>query len=373
MAVVAGWIGDSALPVNLRLASMPTDNPTRDAQDAASGIPEEIHPRRVLVCALDWGLGHVARTTPLVRELLRRGAQVVLASNGRSADFWRSEFPELELRELPDYGVRYAPGPWLVPGLFASLPRLFAAIGRERRLVCAWGSEGFDLVLSDNRYGCRIPGVLSVLLTHQLRLAAPTGLRFAEGLGESLIARLVRSFSQIWIPDRAQGNILSGRLGHPAHPQRFPPLRYIGPLSRFAEIAPDPVWAGPWDRVGLVSGPEPSRTAFEDLLRARFRHREGRHLLVRGRPDLPLISAPGTETLEEVPHLPAAALASALAGAQQIISRGGYSTVMDLDALGLLGERCLWCPTPGQTEQETLARDLAARGAGAMLRESDLV
>lgn len=352
---------------------MPTDNPILDAQDAASGIPEEIHPRRVLVCALDWGLGHVARTTPLVREFLRRGARVVLASNGRSADFWRSEFPELELRELPDYGVRYAPGPWLVPGLVASLPRLFAAIGRERRLVCAWGSEGFDLVLSDNRYGCRIPDVLSVLLTHQLHLAAPEGLRLAEGLGEFLMARLARPFAEIWVPDRERGAILSGRLGHPAHPRRFPPLRYIGPLSRFADVAPDPVWAGPWDSVGLVSGPEPSRTAFEDLLRSRFQRREGRHLLVRGRPDLPAIDVPGAGSLVEVPHLPAAALVAAFAGAQQIISRGGYSTVMDLDAVGLLGKRCLFCPTPGQTEQETLSHDLAARGAGAMLRENELV
>jgi hypothetical protein len=344
-----------------------------DAPDAPGGIPASIRPRRVLVCALDWGLGHVARTTPLVREFLRRGSQVVLASNGRSANFWRSEFPELELRELPDYGVRYAPGPWLVPGLVASLPRLSAAIGRESEQVRAWGGEGFDLVLSDNRYGCHIPGVRSILLTHQLHLAAPEGLRLAEGLGEFLMARLARPFAEIWIPDRERGAILSGRLGHPAHPRRFPPLRYIGPLSRFADVAPDPVWAGPWHSVGLVSGPEPSRTAFEDLLRSRFQHREGRHLLVRGRPDLPLPSSPGSEASVEVPHLPAAALVAAFAGAQRIISRGGYSTVMDLDALGLLGKRCLFCPTPGQTEQETLSHDLAARGAGAMLRESELV
>jgi hypothetical protein len=359
-------------PVNLRLPSMPTDNPTVDAPDAADGIPESIRPCRVLVCALDWGLGHAARTTPLVREFLRRGSQVVLASNGRSADFWRSEFPELKLRGLPDYGVRYAPGPWLVPGILASLPRLFRAISGERKSLASWRRDGFDLVLSDNRYGCRIPGVRSILLTHQLRLAAPSGLGGIEGAGEWMMSRFVRSFSEIWIPDRSQGLVLSGRLGHPAHPEHFPPLRYIGPQSRFASGARDPAWAGPWDSVGLVSGPEPSRTKFENQLRARFRDRPGRHLLVRGRPDLAPIEVPSADFLVEVPHLPTPALAAAFSGAQQIVSRGGYSTVMDLDALGLLGERCLFCPTPGQTEQETLARELSARGACAMLRENDL-
>ena len=128
-------------------------------------------PRSALVCALDWGLGHVARTTPLVRSLLARGSKVTLASNGRSSAWWGLEFPELEVRELPDYGVTYANGWKLVPGLLASLPRIAKAIQGESALVKKWHQlDGFDLVLSDNRYGCRIDDVKSVLLNHQLRL-----------------------------------------------------------------------------------------------------------------------------------------------------------------------------------------------------------
>jgi len=335
-------------------------------------LPADIQPHRALVCALDWGLGHVARTTPLVRELLSRGCEVVLASNGRSADWWKKEFPHLELRELPDYGVRYVSGPLLVPSLLLSLPRLLRTIREEAELVDSWSLGNFDLVLSDNRFGCAMRGVRSVFLSHQLRPAPPFGLGFAEDLGESSMARLVRAFSEIWIPDRESGRILSGRLGHPRKPSRFPPLRYLGPVSRFCATRPDPLWSGPWTTVGIVSGPEPTRTDFENLLRDLFSRRPGRHLLVRGRPDLVVVPVPGDGTVVEAAHLGSSALAAALLGATEIVSRGGYSTVMDLEALGLLGPRCLFVPTPGQTEQEAVSRDLASRGLARTLRQGDL-
>jgi hypothetical protein len=332
-------------------------------------------PRSALVCALDWGLGHVARTTPLVRTLLEAGSKVTLASNGRSAAWWRSEFPSLEVRELPDYGVRYAPGIWLVPGLLGSLPRIVRAIRSEAALVASWQRrDGFDLILSDNRYGCHAAGAMSVFVTHQLRLSAPRALRFAEPFGERLVARLVRPFREVWIPDRKDGFCLSGKLGHPSRTGPFPPLRHIGPLSRFGEIAPDPTWAGPWDTVGLVSGPEPSRTTFESALRQIMSKRNGRHLLVCGRPEASFPAPfPAPSGLVEVPHLPTTALATALIGAREIVCRGGYSTLMDLETLGVLDNRCLFVPTPGQTEQEYLAHHLASQGRGRRTAEAGLV
>jgi hypothetical protein len=40
--------------------------------------------------------------------------------------------------------------------------------------------------------------------------------------------------------------------------------------------------------------------------------------------------------------------------ARMIIARSGYSTIMDLEALGLL-DKTEFHPTPGQSEQEYLA------------------
>ena len=55
----------------------------------------------VLVAALDWGLGHAARSVPLVRYIRSLGHRVSLASNGQAACLWREEFPDLEVHELP--------------------------------------------------------------------------------------------------------------------------------------------------------------------------------------------------------------------------------------------------------------------------------
>ena len=98
---------------------------------------------RVLVCALDWGLGHASRSSVLVRSWVEQGASVTLAGNGRSLAFWRKEFPGLPCRVLPDYGIRYAPGPLLLPSLLLSLPRLASVRSAEYRLVQSWRDD-FD-------------------------------------------------------------------------------------------------------------------------------------------------------------------------------------------------------------------------------------
>jgi len=315
---------------------------------------------RILVCALDWGLGHATRTSQLVRHWRAEGAKVTLAGNGRSLAFWAREFPDLPRRELPDYAITYAPGPLLLPSLALAVPRLWSVRQAEAALVTSWRDD-FDAVVSDNRFGCFLPGKPSWFLTHQLHLAAPRGLEWGEDLLERAMARALRPFDLVLIPDHpSQG--LSGKLGHPAHPKRFPPLRWIGPLTRFEGLAGHPsAWAGPWDTLALLSGPEPARTRFERDIRTMLAGRPGRHLLVRGLPHLEIPAHPGTESdLQEVPHLPTDDLAAALRGARSIITRGGYSTLMDLEALGKLDASCLLVPTPGQTEQEYLARHLEA-------------
>ena len=53
-------------------------------------------------------------------------------------------------------------------------------------------------------------------------------------------------------------------------------------------------------------------------------------------------------------------LQNAILGAERIIARSGYSTIMDLYTLGVL-EKAELIPTPGQPEQEYLAQYLSDR------------
>jgi hypothetical protein len=53
--------------------------------------------KRILVAALDWGLGHATRSVPVIRRLCAEGHEVMLSSSGRAYDFYSQYFPDLKL------------------------------------------------------------------------------------------------------------------------------------------------------------------------------------------------------------------------------------------------------------------------------------
>ena len=80
-------------------------------------------------------------------------------------------------------------------------------------------------------------------------------------------------------------------------------------------------------------------------------------MLVQGKPERDLHEA--KNNLKIVSHLSAKELNKAILQSRIIISRSGYSTIMDLHKLG---KNAILIPTPGQTEQEYLANYLAKKG-----------
>ena len=85
---------------------------------------------------------------------------------------------------------------------------------------------------------------------------------------------------------------------------------------------------------------------------------EGEKTLIRGCPGNETVPDFG-EKLAVFNHLSAGRLEGVLNEADVVIARSGYSTVMDLVAM----ERsAILIPTPGQTEQEYLAKTLKEQG-----------
>ena len=135
-------------------------------------------------------------------------------------------------------------------------------------------------------------------------------------------------------------------------------VKYIGPLSRLQ--IPDPTFASPYEVVAVLSGLEPQRTLLEQQIIERFEHTPQKVLLIRGKIKEPMTRiALGNITI--VPYIDDKGLVQALLGAQRIIARSGYSTIMDLHHLGVL-HKAEWHPTPEQPEQEYLAKRLIAKG-----------
>jgi len=318
--------------------------------------------RRILVAPLDWGLGHATRCIPIVRELIKQGCEVWLAAEGMHARLLQLEFPDLPVLPLQGYRIRYTPhlhGTWFAWNIARQIPHIFRIIHYEHEWLRKIQREyRFHAIISDNRFGLSHPDIPSIFISHQLQIMVPGWMEKIPGITAGLRQlnyRYIRRFSACWIPDWPSFPNLAGKL---AHPSELPAHAvYIGPLSRFTPLADIPKI---YDVVALISGPEPQRSLLEKLLITQLQHAPLRALLIRGKPDEPYQENRMHDSLTIISHLPAMALNQVLQSARVLITRSGYTTIMDLVAIN---QKAIFIPTPGQTEQEYLAVYLQQQGA----------
>ena len=319
---------------------------------------------------LDWGIGHATRCVPLIRELQKQQARIIIGASGRSSDFLSYYFPEIELINVPGHEIKYPSSGRMVWKMASQLPGFLSNIRQEQRLLEQIIKKyKIDAVISDNRFGMWSKEVYSVYVTHQLRIKAPEGWNFAEGILSALHMQYIRNYNECWIPDYPGGENLSGDLGHP--PKLSPNFHYIGPLSRFSLNGEEIKRSDEEEPSGmliLLSGPEPQRSIFEGLvLKELANHREMKVTILRGLPgNQDKISPMPHVTMYS--HLPDNEMKSQIRAAKVIICRPGYSTLMDLAALG---KGAILVPTPGQTEQEYLARYHAEGKSYISMRQSE--
>lgn len=315
-------------------------------------IPE-IRYKKILISPLDWGLGHATRIVPLIRVFEHLGCRVSIACSGATERLLRAEFPEAEFIPLKGYGVGYPRNGRLflfsilrqIPGILFSVWREHRWLSRQQRI------HRWDAVVSDNRYGLYHRYVPSVLITHQLHIRTGVS-NLLDALVRFLLFRRLRRFDECWVPDSKEEPTLSGALSHGNVPDH---VRYVGPLSR--------LHAFPGEATGgrvlvLLSGPEPQRTIFEGMIEAGLKGLRHDVTIVRGLPG-EATAKPDSEGVRWVNHLVSEELETALSSASLVVARSGYSTVMDLVRMR---RRAVLVPTPGQTEQEYLARHLTEAG-----------
>ncbi|CAN5254652.1 glycosyltransferase [soil metagenome] len=307
----------------------------------------------VLVAALDWGLGHAARSIPLINLLKQRDVKIILGSAGRAAQLWKDEYPELEHIELPAYDPSYPADGNMVWHMALQSKRLLGVIKEEgKALEALITKHGITHVISDNRYGLSNPTVPTAFITHQVNIRMPGIMRLFEPLVNYVNHDYINHFTRCWIPDWPAVPNLSGDLGHgkAITKKRY---RYVGPLSRMTATLE--VVEQVYEVVALCSGPEPQRSIFEQKLREQLASIPGRKLLVLGKPEIgkTIREENGIEVAE---HLGTEAMNEVMQQAKTIVCRSGYSTLMDLNALGL---KAILIPTPGQPEQLYLGKRMA--------------
>jgi uncharacterized protein (TIGR00661 family) len=303
--------------------------------------------KRILVAALNWGLGHASRSIPIIDALLAAKVEVILASDGEALALWRAEYPQLELIELPSYRVHYKYQNMFM-NMGMQLPKFLNVINKERQIIASIiSTRKIDALISDNRYGVYHHSCPSIFMSHQLKVIIPN-IIISKAI-EQLSRQIFKNFDLIWVPDyEQQEKSLSGKLSHAVKLKQ--PIRYIGPLSRLKANSPKQEKAS-YPIVALLSGPEPQRSYFEKKLSQELQQLDQQSLIIQGKP---LTQAPkNTSKITYLNFLNGAELAKVLKQAELVIARSGYSSIMDFAALGL--KQLLFVPTPGQTEQIYLA------------------
>ena len=309
--------------------------------------------KKILIAPLDWGLGHATRCVVIINDLQKLNCDITIAASGKIKALLRNEFPKLTFLDLPGYNISYTKNKRVLPfKILIQIPKILKIIRFENNwLKAILKTHNFSLIISDNRFGLYSRSVFSVFMTHQLQIR--TNFKWLDKKLQRLNYNYINHFNECWVPDFQLGKTIAGEL---AHPKILPsiPVTYLGPLARFKKSETKEIL---FTWMAIISGPEPQRSLFEKKLFEAASKSSDQFLIVRGLPD-------GEKNDFHLPnckvynHMNTADMQAAIESSEFIISRCGYTTVMEILALK---KRSVFIPTPGQTEQEYLARHLSTQ------------
>lgn len=297
---------------------------------------KEVQYRRILFAALNWGMGHVSRSIPLLNTLQEQSNEIFIACNAQQERIYRHYFPNISYYRLEDYPFLFSSKGFRTPDFLRRIPALQRQLSSEKKRVAELVDElKVDLILSDHRYGFIHPKVESVFITHQCRLPLPWyGFMF-----QWLHQKLMHQFTSCWIMDTASQEF-AGKLSR--NPRM--PHKYLGLVSRF-----EPHGVQKQMKVLLLNGP----SEFHGWLIAYYCNQLHEvDYVIGSHRSLPKEIPQITDWIEAD---------SLLHSAHTVLSFCGYSTLLDMKALG-----CNWLtvPTPGQFEQAYLFQQKTLREGG---------
>jgi hypothetical protein len=202
-----------------------------------------------------------------------------------------------------------------------------------------------DCIISDGRFEIYNKDIPSFFISHQIRIMNPLRLKIFEDGSEIFNEFFFRKYAGVLIPDYKENN-LSGDLSHNLNKIPDEKLHYVGVLSDFNKknVKKD------IDYLISISGPEPPRSFFEEKIFSQIQNLDGKIVVTLGKNE----KRKNIENLDAEIHtfLNKEEREDVLNRAKIVVSRSGYSTIMDL---AVIGTKALMTPTPGQIEQEYLS------------------
>lgn len=313
----------------------------------------------ILICPLDWGIGHATRCIPIIDELINQNVNVIIGADNHPYSLLKREYPQLQFIRFPGVNFLYPKNDKMAFKMAIQFPAILSGIKSENRLLNNLIAKyNIDAVISDNRFGLYNKNIPCIFITHQINIKGPSNFQFLEPILYKLNKRYILKYSECWIPDWENELTLSGDLSHKR--LKIPNTYFIGPLSRFGRHTNGNIKKrNKYDFAIVISGPEPQRTIFETLAMEQIDTIKGRGVVVLGRPESDISKNLINDRHTVYSHLGSNVLEELILNSKIIICRPGYSSIMDLV---VLGKQAIFIPTPGQTEQEYLAEYYFRKG-----------
>lgn len=313
--------------------------------------------KTVLITPLNWGLGHATRMVPIIENLLNKNVNVLIAADKRPYDFLVQRFPNTEIIRFPGFEPRYPIDSMMAFRMTWSFPVLWRQSYQAHRFLQEIiRKHQVDIIISDNRYESYSKSTYNIFITHQLHIQTKGLQKLFQPFIKRLIYSFIKRYDELWIPDfEDPDKNLSGKL---SHVKRFPIGNYhfMGPLSRF-KATTKKSQTERFNILVILSGPEPQRSILENLISKQALKSGLKTTILQSKPE------ENTEIQKEniriISHVGDTQMAEMIQSASIIVSRPGFSTIMDLC---VFGKKAIFIPTPGQTEQEYLAKKMKALG-----------
>ena len=300
---------------------------------------------------------------------------IIFAGNRWQNKLINNEIKEIKCILFPGFSIRYSSFlPQFVIILLYYPTFVYHTIREHFMLKKIINQHHPDIVISDSRIGLWNKKIKSVLVTHIIKVPFPRPFRLFENFMLPLSHAVIKRFTFCFIPDFPGEINLSGRLSHRI---RLPEnARFIGILSTFEGIktvksSEEPGYIFSTDHTGtsdvdfrmdifctaIMSGPSPQKELLTSKIKELLLQLNKNSVILAGNPS-------GGYTVQKegnvriINHLPKYEFANIIRRSEIIISRSGYTTVMELFSLG---RSAILVPTPGQPEQEYLAEYLSEK------------
>lgn len=327
-----------------------------------------IHNSTVIVAPLHWGLGHASRCIPVINRLTEQNCRVILASDGLALTYLQSIFPTLTTCQLPSYNISYNKGRWNSFYLGLQLKGINKVIKNERAAIekiCK--AENPQYIISDNRYGAYSHSCSNIIITHQLQFILKWPVNILAPLLSRRVRAMVNKFDECWVPDT--GDSINNFSGIMAYGKLKAAKKYIGPLSSFSNLQFTEPTKPKYDFCIIITGPELQRSVFENLIVQKLNHTSYTAIVIRST-TTPLKVEIKNTGLKFVDIASPSLVGQSMIESRYVISRPGYTTIMDL---AYINRKCVLVPTPGQPEQVYLSRRMKSLNLAVVFNQTEMM